>query len=122
MAVSPDLVKTLRDSSGAGIMACKKALEKAEGEGLGGDAQFRRANEILEQEGAEKMARRTDRATGQGLIDAYVHQDRIGALVEVNCETDFVARTEQFRTLVHEIALQVASMNPQFVDETELPE
>ena len=112
MAVSPDMVKKLRDESGAGVMACKKALEKAEAEGLNGDAQWKRATQILEEEGAEKMARRQDREASQGLIEAYVHGGRIGVLVELNCETDFVARNEAFRTLAHDVALQIASMNP----------
>jgi elongation factor Ts len=121
MPVSPDMVKKLRDESGAGVMACKKALEKAEGEGLSGDAQWKRAIQILEEEGAEKMARRQDREASQGLIEAYVHGGRIGVLVELNCETDFVARNEAFRTLAHDVALQIASMNPKYVDASELP-
>src|SRR5579883_1133558 len=122
MAVSPEMVKQLRESSGAGVMACKKALERAEGEGLSGNAIFDRATKILEEEGAEKMARRQDREASQGLIEAYVHGGRIGVLVEVNCETDFVARNDAFKTLAHDVALQIASMNPQFLDEKEIPE
>lgn len=121
MAVSPDMVKKLRDESGAGVMACKKALEKAETEGLNGDAQWKRATQILEEEGAEKMARRQDREASQGLIEAYVHGGRIGVLVELNCETDFVARNEAFRTLAHDVALQVASMNPRYLDAAQIP-
>jgi elongation factor Ts len=116
------MVKQLRESSGAGVMACKKALERAEGEGLSGTGLFERATHILEEEGAEKMARRQDREASQGVVEAYIHGGRIGVLVEVNCETDFVARNEAFRTLAHDVALQVASMNPQFVDEKEIPE
>jgi len=121
MAVSPDMVKQLRDSSGAGVMACKKALEKAEGEGLNGDSLFKRAAHILEEEGAEKMARRQDRDASQGLIESYIHSGRIGALVELNCETDFVARNDAFRSLAHDIAMQVASMNPQYLDAADIP-
>src|SRR5579883_181803 len=122
MAVTMEMVKSLRETSGAGVMACKRALEKAESEGLDGDALVKRAIQILEEEGAEKMARRQDRETSQGLIEAYVHGGRIGVLVELNCETDFVARNEAFRTLAHDVALQIASMNPQYVDESEIPE
>jgi len=121
MAISPDMVKSLRESSGAGVMACKKALEKAEGEGNHGDAVFKRAAQILEQEGAEKMARRTDREASQGTIEAYVHGGRIGAIVEINCETDFVARNEAFKTLARDVAMQVASMDPQYLDAAEIP-
>jgi elongation factor Ts len=122
MAVSPDMVRRLRDQSGAGVMNCKKALEKAEGEGLNDEALLKRAGSILEEEGAEKMARRQDRETAQGVVDCYVHGSRIGAIVELNCETDFVARNEAFRNLAHEVAMQVASMNPLYLDEASIPE
>src|SRR5262249_55951954 len=84
-------------------------------------AQMQRATAILEEEGAEKMARRQDREASQGLIECYVHGGRIGALVEVNCETDFVARNEAFRTLAHDVAMQVASMQPEYLDPSEVP-
>ncbi len=122
MAVSPDMVKQLRETSGAGVMNCKKALEKADGEGVTGEAIFKRAAQILAEEGAEKMASRQDRETAQGVIASYIHGGRIGALVELNCETDFVARNDAFQTLAREIAMQVASMDPQFVDEASVPE
>lgn len=121
MAIAPEQVKTLRESSGAGVMACKKALEKAEAEGLNGAAQMQRATQILEEEGAEKMARRQDREASQGLIESYVHGGRIGALVEVNCETDFVARNDAFRALAHDVAMQVASMEPEYLDPNDVP-
>jgi elongation factor Ts len=122
MAISPDMVKSLRDRSGAGVMACKKALEKAESEGLDGAAQVKRATAILEEEGAERMARRQDRQTAQGVIESYVHGGRIGVLIEINCETDFVARTDAFKGLAHDVALQIASMRPRFVSADEIPE
>ncbi len=122
MAVSPDMVKQLRETSGAGVMNCKKALEKADGEGITGDAIFKRAAQILAEEGAEKMASRQDRETAQGVVASYIHGGRIGAMVELNCETDFVARNEAFQTLAREIAMQVASMDPQFIDEASVPE
>jgi elongation factor Ts len=122
MAVTPDMVKQLRESSGAGVMNCKKALEKADSEGTTGDALFKRAGQILAEEGAEKMARRQDRETAQGIVVSYIHGGRIGAMVELNCETDFVARNDAFQTLAREIAMQVASMDPQFIDEASVPE
>ncbi len=122
MAVSPDMVKQLRETSGAGVMNCKKALEKADSEGVTGEAMFKRAAQILAEEGAEKMASRQDRETAQGVIASYIHGGRIGAIVELNCETDFVARNDAFQTLAREIAMQVASMDPRFVDEASVPE
>jgi elongation factor Ts len=123
MPITSNLVMSLRESSGAGVMACKRALEKAEGEGLSGDGLMKRATQILEEEGAERMARRQDRDASQGLIESYVHGNRIGVLVEVNCETDFVARNEAFRTLAHDLALQIASKaETQYIDPSEIPE
>jgi len=121
MAVTMEMVKSLRETSGAGVMACKRALEKAESEGLDGDALVKRAIQILEEEGAEKMARRQDRETSQGVIHAYVHGGRIGAMVEINCETDFVARNESFQKLAHDVAMQIAAMDPQYLDPAEVP-
>jgi len=121
MAVSMDLVKNLRESSGAGIMACRDALAKAESEGLNGDAQFKRASAILEEEGAIKLEKRKDRVTAEGLIEAYVHNGRIGVLVEVNSETDFVARNPKFAELTRDIAMHIAAMSPQYLDRESVP-
>lgn len=109
-------IKALRDSTGAGIMDSKRALEEA-----GGDIE--RAQDILREKGIASAAKKVDRETEQGVIECYIHSGgRIGAMVEVNCETDFVARTEDFKALAHDIAMQVAAMNPRFVAESEIPE
>lgn len=109
--VSTADVRRLREETGAGIMDCKRALEQAQGD-------FEKAKEVLRQQGLATAAKKAERATAQGLIEAYIHGGgRIGALIEVNCETDFVARTEQFRNLARELAMQVAAMAPQTVEE-----
>ncbi|MCY4392790.1 MAG: elongation factor Ts [Chloroflexi bacterium] len=100
------MVKELRDASGSGVMDAKRALEEANGD-------MNEAAAILRERGLAAAATRAERETGQGVIDTYIHAGgRIGALVEVNCETDFVANTDEFRMLVHEVAMQVAAMNP----------
>lgn len=113
--VSTDAVRRLRDRTGAGIMDCKRALEQ-----VGGDEE--RAVELLRQKGLAAVEKRASRAARQGLVDSYIHAGgRIGALVEVNCETDFVARSDTFRELVHELAMQVAATAPQYLSEDDLP-
>src|SRR5262249_49774190 len=110
-----EAVKALREETGAGILDCKQALTDS-----GGDVD--RAKAILREKGFRDVQKRLERATGQGLVDTHVHSGgRIGAMVEVNCETDFVARTEEFRQLAREIAMQVAAMNPRFVSKEEAP-
>ena len=104
--VSIDDVKRLREETGAGVMDAKRALDEAAGD-------FERARALLREEGVAAAAKRAGRATGEGLVESYVHAGgRIGVLVEVNCETDFVARTDEFRALARDLALQVAAMNP----------
>ena len=116
MEVKVDLIKTLRAETGAGIMDCKRALEEVEGD-------LEKAREILRAKGMAKAAARASRETQEGIIDCYVHGgNHIGALVEVNCETDFVARTPEFRELAHYLAMQVAAMAPQYVDRQDLPD
>ena len=116
MAVSPEAVKELRELTGAGMLDCKRALEEG-----GGD--FEKAKEILRQRGHAAAAKRAERATAEGLVQAYLHHNgRVGALVEVNCESDFVARTTDFTELVKNIALQVAGANPQYVAPEDVPE
>lgn len=108
--ITAAMVKELRESTGGGIMDCKHALVEA-----GGDTD--KAGAILRKSGLAKAARRSDRATKQGVVDAYIHPGRpLGALIELGCETDFVARTEEFRTLAHEIAMHVAAMGPDRID------
>ena len=104
--VTVDDVRRLREETGAGVMDSKRALDDAEGD-------FERARELLRERGIAAAARRSDRATSQGVVESYIHgEGRIGVLVEINCETDFVARTDDFRALARDVALQVAAMNP----------
>jgi elongation factor Ts len=116
--VTAGAVKALREETGAGIMDCKRALEQA-----GGDAE--QAKTILREQGLASTEKKAGRETGQGLVESYIHTvggvGRIGALVEINCETDFVARTDEFKQLAREVALQVAAMNPRFITREEAP-
>ena len=116
MAVTADAVKQLRDLSGAGVMDCKKALDET-----GGDVE--KAVKVLRDRGIANAEKKSGRETGQGLVDSYIHAGgRIGVLVEVNCETDFVARTDTFKQLVHDIALQIAGIPTTLViSEDQLP-
>ena len=116
MAVTVDDIKALRQITGAGVMDSKRALEQASGD-------INKAEEILRQQGIASAAKKANRATNQGLIESYIHSGgRIGAIVEVNCETDFVARTDEFKDLAHNLAMQVAAMSPSYVDESTAPE
>ena len=108
--MSAEDVKKLREMTGAGVMDSKNALEDA-----GGD--FEKAAVLLKERGLAKADKKAGRELGSGLVDAYVHNDRVGVLVNVSCETDFVAISEDFRDLVHNIAMQVAAMNPKDVHE-----
>ena len=113
MDISANTVKELRAKTGAGIMDCKRALQDSNGN-------MDKATELLRQRGLASSSKVAGREAKQGLIESYIHTGgRIGALVEVNCETDFVARTDEFRTLAREIAMQVASMNPTTVGSME---
>jgi len=114
--ISAKLVKELREKTGAGMMDCKKALEEA-----GGDLE--EATKALRTKGLADAAKRAGRAANKGLVDSYIHAGgKVGVLVEVNCETDFVARTDQFKTFVHDIALHIAALKPRFVSIDEVPE
>jgi elongation factor Ts len=116
MAVSIEQIKELREATGAGIMECRKALEQSDGD-------FDKAVEYLHQKGMEKAAERANRETLEGMIELYSHgEGRVGVIVEVNCETDFVARSQEFRTFAHEIALQIAAAAPLYVSEEDIPE
>lgn len=110
MTVDVSLIKELRDQTQAGVADCRAALEEAKGD-------IKQAKEILRKKGFERAAKKGDRATNAGLIEAYVHGGRVASLVEIMCETDFVARTDEFKTLAHEVAMQVASMNPKDAEE-----
>ena len=116
MAITTADIKALRDLTGAGIMDSKRALEEADGD-------MDRAQDILREKGIASAAKKSDRETDQGLVESYIHSGgRIGAMVEANCETDFVARTEDFKALAHDIAMQVAAMNPKYISESDIPE
>jgi len=111
-----EMVRKLRDMTGAGVMDCKKALEEAEGD-------FDKAIEILRKKGAAKAAKKAGRATTEGIITSYVHfNGKIGVLLELNCETDFVARTDEFKELAYNLAKQVAAMSPRWVSREDVPE
>ena len=116
MSISAAQVKELRDATGAGMMACKQALQDSDGDVV-------RATEILREKGLASVAKRAGRSADQGLIEAYVHfNNTVGVLVEVNCETDFVAKTEDFQTMVKDIALHIASLAPRWVQRDDVPE
>lgn len=115
MGVSLDEIKKLKELTGVGLTDAKKALTEADGD-------FDKALAAMRKKGLTKAEKRGEREAREGIIESYVHGDRIGVLVELNCETDFVARTDDFRTLAHEIALQVAAMRPKWVSETDIPE
>lgn len=116
MSITTKEIKELREKTSAGFMDCKKALEEH-----GGD--FDKAVEYLRKKGLAKAAKRADRVASEGIIELYNHGDgRVGVMVEVNCETDFVARSEAFREFAHEIALQIAALSPLWVTEEEIPE
>jgi elongation factor Ts len=114
--ISAALVKQLRDATGAGMMDCKRALEEADGD-------LERATELLREKGLASAAKRAGRTADQGLIDAYIHfNNTVGVLVEVNCETDFVANTDEFRGLVKDLALHIASPSaPRWVSRDDVP-
>jgi len=115
LKIPTDRIKELRDQSGAGIMDCRNALLEAKGD-------LEKALQILRQRSLFQAETKAKRSTTQGIIEAYVHTGgRIGAMVEVNCETDFVARTDEFKELAHHLAMQVAAMPPQFISREEVP-
>ncbi len=115
MDVSAKVIKELRERTGAGIMECKEALKEANGD-------IEKAIEILRKRGALKAEKKASRSANEGLIGAYIHAGgKIGVLVEVNCETDFVARTDEFQQLVKDIAMQIAAMSPEYISREDVP-
>jgi elongation factor Ts len=115
MTITTDMVKELRARTGAGVMDCRRALEETGGN-------FDRAAEILRMKGLAAAAKRAGRTTSEGVIEAYIHPgSRLGALVELNCETDFVARTEEFKKLARELAMQVAAASPRYLSKADVP-
>ena len=113
--VSIEDIKKLKELSGAGLTDAKQALVEADGD-------FDKALEAMRKKGLTKAEKRGDRETREGIVEAYVHDGRIAAIIEVNCETSFVAKTDEFKDLAHKLAMQVASMNPMYVSEAEIPE
>jgi elongation factor Ts len=116
MAISAAQIKDLREATGVGFLDCRKALEEADGD-------FDKAVDFLRERGLAKAAKRADREASEGILDLYDHGNgRVGVMVEVNCETDFVARSEPFRTFAHDIALQIAAASPQWVNADDIPQ
>ena len=114
MNVSVEDIKKLRELTGVGLTDAKKALVETDGD-------FDKALEAMRKKGLTKAEKKGDREAREGLIEGYVHSGRIGVVVEVNCETDFVARLDDFKTLAHEIAMQIAAMSPKYVSEADIP-
>lgn len=115
MSITTAQIKELREATGAGVLACKKALEDAGGE-------MEEATRLLREKGLAKAEQRAEREASDGMLELYSHGDgRIGVMVEVNCETDFVARTEAFREFAHEIALQIAGASPRWIKPEDVP-
>ena len=115
MEITTDMIKELRTATGAGVLDCRKALQEANGD-------FEKAVDFLREKGMATAAKRADRDASNGIVELYSHGDgRVGVMVEVNCETDFVARSEKFRTMAHEIALQIAASAPKYIKAEEIP-
>ena len=115
-AISAEMVRDLREKTGAGMMDCKKALQESQGD-------FEKAVEFLRKQGLATAAKKAGRTAAEGLVEAYIHLGgKIGVLIEVNCETDFVAKNIEFHSLVRDLAMQVAATNPQFVTIEDVPE
>jgi elongation factor Ts len=116
MAITTEMIKELRTATGAGILDCRKALEDAGGA-------MDKALEFLREKGLATVEKRADRVASEGIVELYSHGNgRVGVMVEVNCETDFVSRSEAFRTLAHELALQIAGMSPLYITDEDIPE
>jgi elongation factor Ts len=113
--ITAEMIKELRTSTSAGVMDCKRALQEADGD-------LKKAAEFLQKQGLAKAEQKAQREVKNGLIDVYIHGGRIGAMVEINCETDFVARNEDFKALAHNIAMQIAAGEPQYVCVDDIPE
>ena len=114
--ITTEMIKQLREATAAGISDCKKALESADGD-------YNKAVDFLREKGLATAAKRADRTASEGVVELYSHGDgRVGVMVEVNCETDFVGRSEKFRKFAHEIALQIAAASPHYIKEEDIPE
>jgi len=116
MEITTEMIKELRAATNAGILDCRKALTESNGD-------FKKAVDYLREKGVATAAKRADRQASNGVVELYSHGNgRVGVMVEVNCETDFVARSESFRQFAHELALQIAASAPKYVSDTEIPE
>ncbi len=116
MAVNAQQVKELREKTGAGMMDCKRALQETDGD-------MEEGIKLLRKKGMASADKKASRAANEGLVDSYIHMGgKIGVMVEVNCETDFVARNEEFRTFVHDVAMHIAASSPRWVSRDEVPE
>jgi elongation factor Ts len=113
--VSVELIKDLREKTGAGMMECKKALTESSGD-------FEKAVDLLRQKGLATALKKAGRVASEGLIESYIHMGKIGTMVEVNCETDFVARTDDFKGLVKDISMHIAAANPLYLNREEVPQ
>ena len=113
--ITIDAIKKLKELSGVGLTDAKKALVEADGD-------FDKALKAMRKKGLTKAEKRGDRETREGVVASYIHDNRLGAIVEVNCETSFVANTDEFKELAHKLAMQIASMNPLYVSEADIPE
>lgn len=115
MAITTEMIKQLREATGAGVLDCKSALTQADGD-------FKKAVDFLREKGLAMAAKRADRKASDGVVELYSHGGgRVGVMVEVNSETDFVGRSEQFRNFAHEIALQIAASSPLYITEADIP-
>ncbi|HTZ18128.1 MAG TPA: translation elongation factor Ts [Dissulfurispiraceae bacterium] len=108
MSISAEMVKELREKTGAGLMDCKRALSESAGD-------MEKAIDFLRQKGLASAAKKASRTASEGLIGSYIHMDKLGVMVEINCETDFVARTDDFRGLVKDVAMHIAAANPLYI-------
>ena len=116
MDISTSKIKELRELASAGIMDCRNALLETNGD-------LEKAHELLKEKGTAKALKRAERVASQGLVECYIHTGgRVGSMIELNCETDFVARTDDFKQLAHEVAMQIAAMNPLCISTEEMPE
>ena len=113
--ISASVVKDLRERTGAGMMECKRALAESSGD-------FEKAIDLLRQKGLATAAKKAGRTASEGMIGSYIHMDRIGVMTEVNCETDFVARTDDFKELVKDIGMHIAAANPSYLSREEVPQ
>ena len=110
MEINKEIIQKLRDETGAGIMDCKKALEETDGD-------IEKAKEVIKEKGIIIASKKSERKTGAGFLKTYIHNDRVGVLMEIRAETDFAVKSDPFQKLAHELAMQIAAMDPEDVDE-----